>query len=35
MRLYINGQILHRNIFKTKKAFQKHAQAALDISAIG
>jgi len=24
-----------RRIFKTKRAFQNHAQAALDISAIG
>jgi len=34
MRPYNNIEILNHNVFKTKKAFQTHAQAALDISAI-
>ena len=33
MRLWNNEQILNNSIFKTKKAFWSHAQAALDISA--
>jgi len=34
MRPYNNVEILNHSIFKTKKAFTNHAQAALDISAI-
>jgi len=35
MRLHNNEWILNHSIFKPKKAFQNHAQAALDISAMG